>query len=271
MRIRTRPAARAGFTLVELLFVLMIILVLIALSAGAILKFLDTGPYSATVANMRKIKAAVDTQWKAIRDKAYNDPLPTDPNELTQLKALAGAPPTATLADPRLRPKYIDLRLAQAFPTSFVEVFNPCNVPPASLPFAPVKPWQGYVNYLATLNVTVANVGSVTNSPQEQQAICLLMALEHGPLHTGQSADALGISAVQRVIVGVTSPSPMQAAASGCADAWGRPLLFTNRANGPAPAAMAPAMLSFGKDGKFGGTWTPNPDFGNDDISTLNY
>src|SRR5262245_33164707 len=109
MRTHTRPAARGGFTLVELLFVLAIILVLIALSSAAILKVWDLGPYSATVTNMRKIKAAVDTQWKAIRDKANNDPFPTDPNEVNQLRQAVPAwgwtllPATTPASDQRMR------------------------------------------------------------------------------------------------------------------------------------------------------------------------
>ncbi len=276
MRTHTRPALRAAFTLVELLFVLVIILVLIALSAGAVMKIWNLGPYSATVTNINKIKSAFDTQWRAILDKAKQEFLPS------------GYP--GNKADPTTRQNYINEKLAQAFPTQFMEVFTG----------APnLGPWSGYVSYLATLNVTAANVGSVTNSVEEQEAICLLMALEHGPLHTAQSADALGISAVQKFIVSVTKPSPMSASASGCADAWGRPLRFTRAApvpdpTKPVPALMSagPAILSYGKDGKptylpsptypylpappypaMSGipVWLPNPDIGgNDDISSLN-
>ena len=282
MRTYTRHSHRPGFTLVELLFVIVIIAVLIALSAAAILKFVDLGPYSATVSNMKKIKGAIDTQWKAIRDKADKEPLPTTTAELSQLKTLAGVPPTTNLADPRLRETYIQLKLAQAFPTDFSEALNPCNVAPAMIATAPVKPWSGYVNYLTTLNVTLANAATAATL-ERQQAICLLMALEHGPSQTGLSADALGTSAVQRYAVLTTN-------AFGCADAWGNPLRFARGALVPAPLptpppaliSAGPAILSYGKDGKPGYlpappypsntlNWRPDPDKSNDDISSLNY
>src|SRR5262245_10281212 len=108
MRTHVRLPARGGFTLVELLFVLIIIVILVALSAAAVFKVLDLGPYSATVNNMKKIKAAVDTQWKAVYDKAYKDPMPTDPNEVNQLRQALPAwgwlalPGNTPVADPQM-------------------------------------------------------------------------------------------------------------------------------------------------------------------------
>jgi prepilin-type N-terminal cleavage/methylation domain-containing protein len=241
MRMQSRRIApRHGFTLAELLITLSVILVIVALSVGAVLKFRDVGPFQATVASMNAIKTAVDTQWKAIADKAKNDPLPSSY--------------PGNKADPATRENFVKDRLKQAFPMTFQEVFT--GTPS-------IGTWSGYVNFLGTLGVTSGNVGTVTTPVQEQSAICLLMALTVGPSHTVVNADAYSSAAVQQFTV-------LSTRTNGFADAWGRALVFSREAKGASPNPMVPGILSYGKDGKPGVpfTWTPNPD-NNDDISSL--
>lgn len=205
---------RSGFTMPELLIAVAIIVLLVALSAGAILRLMGTGPYTATTANMNKLKIALETQWKAITDKARKEALPSNY--------------PGNHADPRTRDNYVQEKLRQAFPQSFAEVWTA----------APnLGAWSGYVNYLKSLNVDSTNYASVTTPPEQQQAICLLMALEHGPANTGITADSLGMSAVQRfdVVMGTLTKQ-----AFGCTDAWGMPLLFARGSNTIVLTSMGP-------------------------------
>lgn len=222
MRIHARDRhARRAFTLAELLMAVAIILILIALSAAAVLKFRTVGPFQATTANMNKIKKLLDAQWSIVVDKAKRDQLPSIPAELDQVKIKAGVPLTTAAVDPRVRDAYIQLRLAQALPMNFTEALNPSS----PLNPQPVKPWPGYVNYLASLGVNAGN--AATAAPVEvQQAICLLMALERGPSGVGTAADDIGgTSAIQKFqLPGGT--------AFGATDGWGTAMQFLRQTNG---------------------------------------
>ncbi len=176
---------RRGFTLAEMLMAVAIILILVAIGAFAVLRLRDTGPYQATTANMNKIKQALDTQWKAVVDKARNEPLPS------------GFP--GDKADPATRRMYINARLRQSFPTTFAEA--------TTSPGGGVAPWGSYVKHLA---------GAPAASPDQQNAICLLMILERGPNGGEVTQDRLGPSGAL----------PVAGPLYGCVDAWGHPLQF---------------------------------------------
>jgi type II secretory pathway pseudopilin PulG len=220
-----RRAARAGFTLVELMIVIGIIILLVALSAAAVLRFQNTGPFMATTTTINKLKAALDMQWSAVRDKAQRDPVPGS----------AGNPDTRLL--------YVNTQLGQAFPVSFTEVLFPGGGNSAN---------QSYVNYLNSLglnasNTTPADLKAVPDAVQ--QAICLMMALERGP-SAGLTADQLTtIGAGPLTFTVKTSSGTKTFTANGCVDAWGRPLMFTRNAAGSSATKLIPEIRSMGADG----------------------
>lgn len=252
MRLSLRPtAARRGFTLVELMIVVGIVILLVAMATAAIMKFRDTGPYIATQMNLSKIKAAFDTQWKAVRDQAQKEPIDS---------TLAGllVPGATSGTNLEVRKKYVEARLRVAFPTSFSEAMNPNSA--ALMAYPTLKAYSGYTGYLNSFfppNPTVAD------SPEKQQAICLMMILQRGPMNTGITPDQLGTSGALRLTLKVNGVDKED---FGCVDAWGRPVRFTRDGNGA--NSFVPAILSTGANGKFENTWRPNPDT-SDDISTL--
>jgi len=217
-----RVPGRAGFTLPELLVVISILAILALLSTAVVLNFGNTGPQKATQAQLRSIKSKLDTQWKAVRDKAQEEPIP--PTLLSSVQTLAGA---TSPADPRVRAKYIELKLTQAFPQSIAEALNP----------TPLAPWAPYKTYLNGLGISA---GNATTTPNEV-AMCLLMALEHGPRNTGVSADEL---------LTLTMPVSGTIQGRGLVDGWRRPLVFSRNAGSQPPT---PVIMSAGADGALGG------------------
>lgn len=205
---RTHPRARAGFTLAEMLMAVAIIAVLIALSAAAIFRFRDTGPYNASVANLSRLQSALDTQWQAVRDRAMRDSIHGfKPSDLG----------VSDLADAAARQNYVNMCLVQAFPISFEEALVPTT--------GALKAYAAYETYLRKIlnakNDTFAVLRSKAQkaaSPQVQQAVCLMMIVEAGPSNAGLTADKLEGGMVQRL-------DPI--GTNGIVDGWGRPVLFT--------------------------------------------
>jgi prepilin-type N-terminal cleavage/methylation domain-containing protein len=237
---------RAGFTLVELLIVLMIIVVLVGLLAAAVVRFSPIGPRLATQANLNKSRDYLQTQFTAVRSQLQNEQMTANAvnkDYLTQAQAAySGAPPN----DPRVRQEYMRLKLIQAFPTSFSEVFQPLGAATQAQ-----DTWQFYVNYLAQAGVTAGNSAAWASTPRAtQQAICAYMILQGGPKNIGLTADDLGTGAVG-------SLSVLNTTLQGLVDGWGRPVAFTRTydwsPSGSNPSGtMSPALLSAGKDGLFG-------------------
>lgn len=253
MRLSLRPtAARRGFTLVELMIVVGIVILLVVMATAAVMKFRDTGPHIATQMNLSKIKAALDTQWKAVRDQAQKEPIDS---------TLAGllVPGATSGANLEVRKRYVEARLKASFPVSFAEAMNP-NSPTLMAASPTLKAYSGYTGYLN--NVFTPN-SAAADSPDKQQAICLLMILQRGPMNTGITPDQLGTSGALRLTLKVNG---VEKEDFGCVDAWGRPVRFTRDGNGA--NSFVPAILSTGANGKFDNTWRPNPDT-SDDISTL--
>jgi prepilin-type N-terminal cleavage/methylation domain-containing protein len=240
MCLTPRHIARSAFTLVELLIVIAIIAVLTALTTAAVVRFRHRGPAMATTTNLSKIKGALETQWKAVVSKATNDILPS--NFLSYAQWVD--PNITSLVDPRARQRYVDLKLAQAFPTSFAEALDPTNgyaSPPVwAQPFAPYKAF-------------LKNIGITTGTTDPgQQAVCLMMALSIGPQNNQVTQEVLGGTAANLW----TLNNGKQTYA--CMDAWGQPMLFSrytrqNPTNSPVNSLqLQPVVLSVGPDGKGG-------------------
>lgn len=111
MRVRTLPAGRAGFTLVELMIVITIIAVLASLLLGAVNKVREVGRRTVAVSEISQLDTAIS---KFKQENGFNPPnyikfpktnRPTDPDEVRGLALLRRmfrgyAPPPATLMDP---------------------------------------------------------------------------------------------------------------------------------------------------------------------------
>src|SRR5262249_369724 len=188
-----------------------------------------------TRVNLKSIGGKWITQWKAVTDKARKEAIPAGLQ--SDILTLSGAP---SLVDGRARDKYIEYRLAQAFPTSFSEALNNYQG------MASLTPWAAYVTYLGKLGITAANVGSNPTPPGGQQSVMLFLALTIGPQDTGATADSWAVTAVGRLTVSTPGPPAGTAKVDGFMDAWDRPILFTRNYNG------APALASGGRNKKYG-------------------
>jgi prepilin-type N-terminal cleavage/methylation domain-containing protein len=239
---------RRAFTLIELLVVLAIISLLVALTTAGIMKFMDTGPQSATRVQLRSLISKLDAQWKAVRDEAQREPIP----DLTfnTIKASLTAP-NNTGAD--VRKAYVNAKLVQAFPQSMAEALKPDGTRNAILAYSP------YVNYLKELGIDPVGpppVPPVTraNATAEERAICLLMILERGPHNTGVTADSFGAGGTTTLTFNDAQSPARPHSGRGLVDGWVRPLIFS-RSSVPATAGNATqglTIVSAGRDGKWG-------------------
>ena len=213
--------SRAGFTLIELLVAISIIVILMGLTTSAVMSFRKTGPRLATQTKLRDLKSNVNTQWAAVRSKAQAETIQTG-NQFLVL-TVAGV---TSMADPRARAAYVQLKLAQAFPQSFDEIMND-TAANGRLPA-----WQAYKTLLTGLGVTPANAATIAPA-NIQAAICLMMAVERGPSNLNISQESLGATGSKSFPVGAKY-------AFGVADAFGSPLTFVR--------GVAPAITSTNLD-----------------------
>src|SRR5437588_136561 len=109
---RRRVRSRQGFTLVELMVVIIIILVVGALAAGAALRIAASQRLSNSRQTVDKVARSLQRQWTAVIDNALQDTMPSGVLDWAQ-------------NDPeRARVMWVKLKLATEFPTSFQEVFT---------------------------------------------------------------------------------------------------------------------------------------------------
>ena len=128
---------RSGFTLVELLIVIAIIVILVALSAGCVFKFLSYQKQVATDRTKDQVKAAIERVLKNIRTKAHSD----YPNTPVNKSTVVGVPPVLKqpvlkqigdslgsnligIREPNRRDElvFVDIQIARSFPLIFSDI-----------------------------------------------------------------------------------------------------------------------------------------------------
>src|SRR5205823_13346932 len=112
MRHVTRPThalARRGFTLVELIVVLAIMLILVSLSVSAVMKMIAYQQNRNTEQSIVKLDQAFQKQWRAVIDTAKTE----QPNPIAQFFSNGD--------DRRARVLHVLMSLRREFPTTFAE------------------------------------------------------------------------------------------------------------------------------------------------------
>ena len=202
MRSSLQPLIRQGkgFTLVELMVVIAIILVLVAASVGVVFKFLSSQKQAATQRTVDQVNAAIERVLKNIRTRAHTDYVSTP---IKSISSSIGSNLMNVnligIREPARRDElaYVDLQIARSFPlnfaaigsvkiaTAFVPTVNAASGNTINQCFnnsiGPAAP--NLNSYLAVIPSIVQAVKSVSSTPSAdiQNSACLLMALEANP------------------------------------------------------------------------------------------
>jgi prepilin-type N-terminal cleavage/methylation domain-containing protein len=206
------PARRPAFTLVELLVVMAIILVLAALTLGAIVGLINTQQQAVTEDLFRTIDAKLRKHWEYVIAQAKQE-TPT-----AAVLTLAGNGQTGVANVPqRAQVIHTKLRLMQAFPENFNEIRNPPYI---------INIGGNLINLLGDKRYTVTYQKALAQSRAQtgttyasEYSACLLLALA---VARGSSATTLNPDSLQSSNVG----DPDQIGLKAVLDSWARPLLF---------------------------------------------
>jgi prepilin-type N-terminal cleavage/methylation domain-containing protein len=213
-RERTGPAARGAFTLIELLIVLALITVLIALTAGTVLRVIDTQQRSNTQTALAKVQSALTRQWAAYKDQFFKEDAPRlYPKQWNAVMAIAGNDPA------RARVIWVKVRQKQTFPISFNEALTPITLAAG----VQLPPLPAYVSGLGAAGITAADSGACESSA------CLLLALQQSPSGGGVKLDDLGVNSSIKVC-----PTNLGKQINALVDGYGTPLQFCRWPTGSA-------------------------------------
>jgi hypothetical protein len=208
MRSLPGSSRRPAYTLLELTVVIFIIVSLMALSAGAVIKFMAVQQTSNTRTTLDRTQGKLNKAWSAVKDQAYRETIPSSVQTWIQ-QNLAGGDVNSV---GRARVIYLKLRLRQVFPMSFDEALN--NNVPVGYPLLPLAAYQTYLNSLGIVGTTPATA-------QYESSACLLMALQRFQSGSGVDASDLttgGATGSLSLTSGKTIPY--------LTDAWNQPLYF---------------------------------------------
>jgi prepilin-type N-terminal cleavage/methylation domain-containing protein len=232
----TTPLARrrAGFTLTELMVVLLIITVLTTLAAGTLLRFMGSQQASNTRATLDKLQTVLNSRWSIVTRSAKDEPIPAAVQTALQNKFFnyVGTDPNV---EQRKHVLYVKLRQRQEFPMTFGEALTPVY----GLP-----PLPKFTNFFKSLGYS----GLPQSQPEVESAILLLLALQSNQSGGGVSQDTLGGSTV-----GTVQLSSGQRV-NALVDGWGTPLAFCRYPTGstvlnPNGATLGPSRDPTDPDG----------------------
>ncbi len=205
---RHGPPARGAFTMLELLVVLLVIGLLVALTAGTVVRVMDSQKKSTTQVTLNKIQSQLTKQWNAYKDVYWReDAQRLYPNQWNYVLSSLSQNDSK-----RARVIWVKLRMKQAFPATFSEALSPIVLGSASVT---LQPLPGYVTGLGTAGVTASDGGAC------ESAACLLLALQQSPTGGGAKAEDLAGTSIRSFTT--NNGKTVQA----FADEWGSPLQFS--------------------------------------------
>jgi hypothetical protein len=223
--------------------VLAIILILMAITAAAVLRYTTTQQAANTQSLLRKLQARLDTQMRTVSQRAMQEPIGTGcvgTGATTGAAAVQAAQAAifhiANGSPDKARIIWVKLRLKQAFPNSFLEALFPdggyfANIT-AGVSLPPLPTYQSYLN-----NVGVTYSGGVLSNGMSgvnafaESSACLLLALQEGQSGGGLAAEELGQSFVTNYTYPVTTtvggvPTTNFFTVKLIVDGWGTPIAF---------------------------------------------
>jgi prepilin-type N-terminal cleavage/methylation domain-containing protein len=194
---RTGTRLRHGFTAVEMIVVVTIILVLVSLSAGAIIKVLLYQQRRTTEQTVSKVSMAFNQHWKAVIDAAKTE----------QINPIAGY--LANGDERRARVIHILMCLRRDFPMTFVQATLPVSMKDSQGNLLTFGPNPAYVTALQGVNQANYN-------GEQQSSACLYLALKQRRMGSNFDPDT-GLSSQEVVDVGGIKL---------IADSWGQPIVL---------------------------------------------